>query len=265
MLRIIKNPMAQKYLLIQGLAGVMIGIFILHPMSELVYYFEYQVEGTSEFRFMLNRLLSSLKGEMPGYTFGYGLLGGILGLSFALLTTRLVERNQIIEKLISELGNSIRVIIGDGETARVEFKSSYRWDNKTEQVNRNLEIAVLKTLAGFMNGSGGILLIGVDDNGHVLGLDHDYMTLKKRDRDGFEQAIMIAVSTNMGAQFTSLLQIVFHNIDGKEICQVIVTASPRPVYYKQGKDKVFYLRAGTSTRVLNIQEAVDYISNRFRS
>jgi len=265
MFRIIKNPIAQKYLIIQGLAGVMIGIFILHPMSELVYYFEYQVQGTSEFKFMLNRLFSSLKGEMPGYTIGYGILGGALGLSFALLTTRLVERNQVIEKLIAELGNSIRVIIEDGETARVEFKSSYRWDNKTGKVNRGLELAVLKTLAGFMNGSGGILLSGVDDHGKVLGLDQDYMTLKKRDRDGLEQAIMIAVSTSMGTQFTSLIQTVFHRIDDKEICQVIVTASPRPVYYKQGKDKVFYLRAGTSTRVLNIQEAVDYIGNRFRS
>lgn len=263
--KIFSNPLAQRLLILQGIIGVLVGIFILHPLSEFVYYIEYRVEGQSEIAFIIGRLLASLRGEILTYTFGYGVLGGLLGVAFGLLTANLVERNQLIQQLTLELGNSIRVIIDEGETARVEFKSSFRWDNKQQKVNNALEIGVLKTLAGFMNGQGGILLIGVSDDGQVLGLDQDYMTLKKRDRDGFEQAVMIAVSTKMGAQFTTLLQIVFHVIEEKEICQIIVGASPRPVYFKQGKEQTFYLRAGTSTRVLNVQEAVDYINNRYKS
>jgi hypothetical protein len=262
--KIFSNPAAQKLLILQGLIGILVGVFILHPLSEYVYFIEYRIEGQSEIAFILRRLFASLKGHMLPLTIGYGLLGGMLGVVFALLTARLAERNHLIRQLTEELGNSIRVIINDGETARVEFKSSFRWDNKQQKVNNALEVGVLKTLAGFMNGQGGILLIGVADDSEVLGLDHDYMTLKKRDRDGFEQAIMIAVSNKMGAQFTSLLQIVFHIIEDKEICQIIVAASPRPVYFRQGKEKIFYLRAGTSTRVLNIQEGVDYIQNRFK-
>ena len=50
-----------------------------------------------------------------------------------------------------------------------------------------------------MNNSGGTLLIGIADDGRVVGLDYDYQTLKKPDRDGFEQAVMTAVANNLGA------------------------------------------------------------------
>jgi predicted HTH transcriptional regulator len=46
----------------------------------------------------------------------------------------------------------------------------------------------VKTAAGFLNvESGGTLLIGVDDNGKVLGLEDDYKTMgQSPTRDGYE-------------------------------------------------------------------------------
>jgi len=37
-----------------------------------------------------------------------------------------------------------------------------------------------------MNGEGGSLIIGVADDGEILGLKADYNILRKKDRDGFE-------------------------------------------------------------------------------
>jgi hypothetical protein len=241
----------------------MVGIVILHPLSEFVYYVEYQIDTASEIDFIFGRLMASLKGEILPLTIGYGVIGGLLGVIFALMTARLAEQNRLVNTLTHELGNSIHSIITGGETARVEFKSSFRWDNKTKKVNKALELGVLKTLAGFMNAQGGTLLIGVSDDGQILGQADDYETLKKRDQDGFEQAIMTAVATTMGAQYTSLLQLVFHQLDGQDICQVIVSPAMRPVYFRQGKERRFYLRSGTGTRELNIQEGVDYIRSRY--
>lgn len=39
--------------------------------------------------------------------------------------------------------------------------------------------------AGFLNTDGGTLLIGVDNSGNALGLDHDYQRVKPPNADGF--------------------------------------------------------------------------------
>ena len=75
---------------------------------------------------------------------------------------------------------------------------------------------ILKTLAGYMNGNGGTLLIGVADDGAIVGLEKDYKTLKKQDRDGFEQALMTAVATKIGGDACHSVQIVFHSVEKRK-------------------------------------------------
>ncbi len=73
------------------------------------------------------------------------------------------------------------------ESSNIELKSSFRYDVKLKQPNpKIIEKAIAKTIASFMNGEGGVLFIGVDDQGSILGLGEDYKTLKKQDSDGFE-------------------------------------------------------------------------------
>ena len=66
-----------------------------------------------------------------------------------------------------------------GESSSVEFKASLRWDLNERRVNKALERVVVKTIAGFLNGRGGTLLIGVDDAGAAVGLTDDYATLRR--------------------------------------------------------------------------------------
>lgn len=48
-----------------------------------------------------------------------------------------------------------------------------------------METVIAKTVAAFMNSGGGTLLIGVDDDGRLIGLGPDYATLKTPDADRF--------------------------------------------------------------------------------
>ena len=105
--------------------------------------------------------------------------------------------------------------------------------------------------------------IGVADDGTILGLDNDYQTLKRQDQDGFEQAIMSSVSTNLGADLCQFVQVLFHVIHGKDICRLIIHQAPRPVFLKQGNGPKFFLRTGGGTRDLNIQEATEFIATRW--
>jgi hypothetical protein len=66
---------------------------------------------------------------------------------------------------------SLEDMIAEGESDELEFKSTLRWDLKEGTVNKKLEDVIIKTVAAFANSDGGSVLIGVDDDGNVLGLD----------------------------------------------------------------------------------------------
>jgi hypothetical protein len=251
-------------LLLPVLFGSLIGILVLHPINEFVFYVEHGHEDfTSARSFVLSQLLDSLGGRSLPKTMFYAGIGAALGLLSAFIFNALYKRAREIQQLSAELQKDIQAFIGEGESGSLEFKSSFRWDMKQEKANKALEAVVVKTLAGFMNADGGTLLIGVDDDGKVLGLDKDYGTLRKKNRDGFEQAVMGAVAAAIGTDACRNVQIVFHDMQGKDVCRVIVRPSPRPVYMKQDQTAMFFLRAGGGTRRLNVEEAVDYIEDHW--
>lgn len=156
-------------------------------------------------------------------------------------------------------------LIEQGESAELEFKSTVRWDLREEKKNPELEAAVRLTVAGLLNAHGGTLLIGVEDKGPIIGLQLDYETFKKPNRDGFELFLTESLLGALGKDMATSIRTTFHEVDGKDVCRVTVAAGPRPVFIKEGKDEVFYLRAGNSTRRLSTREAVQYCKTRWQS
>lgn len=245
------------------LLGAAVGIFVLYPTNEFVYYYEYQPGNSTAADFALYQMHRSLRGQTPEKTTFYAIVGMILSVGGAGLYSGMVRRSERIEQLSAALESDLETLIERGESATLEFKSSFRWDLRENKVNRALEGVILKTLAGYMNGNGGTLLIGVADDGSIVGLDQDYQTLKKQDRDGFEQALMTAIATKIGGDACRSVQIVFHSIDNKDVCRVIVAPASRPVYVKEGEAPKLYVRTGALTRELNVQEAINYTSARW--
>lgn len=244
--------------------GALAGIFVLYPTNEFVYFEEYRPPAANTgIGFAIEQMKRSMRGETPRKTTFYAIVGAVLSLSAAALFASVQRRSEAIQRLQSALESDITTLIAQGESANLEFKSSFRWDVREGKPNRALEAVVLKTLAGYMNGSGGTLLIGVADDGGILGLEHDYQTLKKPDRDGFEQVLMTAVATKLGADACRSVQTVFTRAAEKEICRVIVAPAHRPVYVKDGENPKLYVRTGVSTRELNVQEAINYTSARW--
>jgi hypothetical protein len=243
--------------------GALIGVFVLFPVNEFVYFFEHGPDADSARSFVSGQISAAMRGEAPQKTAFYAVVGAVLGGLIALFNRVLIERNRRILRLTAELEKDLNTIIAKGEHATLEFKSSLRWDLRQDKLNKTLENSVLKTLAGYMNGRGGTLLIGVDDSGQVLGLENDYQTLKRKDRDGFQQALMGAISARLGTDVCALVQVVFHSMEGRDVCRLITSSASRPVYMMQENETRFYLRTGPGTRELNIQEAIEYISNRW--
>ncbi len=244
--------------------GGLVGVLIIFPLNEFICTMEYRPENMPAFEYILVVLKRCFSGEAPLKTISYAVLGALLGLIIILVYRTMQKRSLQIENLSAELAKDVGSLILKGESGLLEFKSSFRWDYKEGKMNRSLELPILKTLAGFMNSTGGTLLIGIDDNGKVLGLDNDYTTFKKQNRDGFEQAIVTAASKKLGTQSCRLIDTVFHSVENRDICRIIIKSSARPVFMKSDGKSKFYLRTGVSTREMDVQEAVEFIEDRWR-
>lgn len=170
------------------------------------------------------------------------------------------EHLQPSEHLKRPLGDLIEA----GESATVEFKSSARWNYMAKMADKAIELEVIKTVAGFLNTRGGILLIGVADDGQVLGLDQDYKATQRADRDGYENWLTSIVEASMGKPPAALIDLSFEQVEGADVCRVQVAASPHPVYVEVKDDLWFYARLGNSTRRLNSREVVDYVAQHWR-
>ncbi|HEC41957.1 MAG TPA: ATP-binding protein [Bacteroides sp.] len=161
-------------------------------------------------------------------------------------------------------------MIQKGESQHLEFKSALRMDMNLGQVNPKLEDVIVKTIAAFSNGEGGKLIIGVADNGDILGLEPDFSSLRKQDSDYFEIHLRNILKQQFGVTFiTTNLEILFPVIEAREICAITIGKGTEPAYIttvdKNGnKTERFYVRSGNSSQeIQSLKEITEYIGKRF--
>jgi len=231
----------------------------------VLYWFEYSHTpfSTSLFLEILKeRFLESFSFNMRGMSILLMLLGSVLGLVSGFFWSQLKKKNNLIGAQQRLLQRDIAEIIADGENEKVEFKSSIRYDYFRKTTNRDLEMVIAKTIVGFMNAKGGKLILGVDDDGNILGLEKDYKTLKHKNRDGYEREIFRIISTQLGHEACFSNHISFYVVDEKEICVIAVEPSKKPVYVNDGENTTFYVRTGNATYPLTVKETVDYLQTQ---
>jgi hypothetical protein len=177
--------------------------------------------------------------------------------------------NDITDTKPPEAAITLEELIAEGEDDELEFKSSLRWDMVEQVLNKKLEEVVVKTATAFANSQGGTLLIGVKDDGEVLGLEPDYLSLGGVDRDKFELHLRNLLNAALGAAFiTSKVKIAFPEVGDMEICRVDVKPSNKPFILKV-KDKngvmqdKFYVRSGNSSQEISLAEMPAYLAERF--
>lgn len=215
------------------------------------------------FNIIKSHLYESFTYHMLSMSTSYIVFGGILGFILGLFQIKLSKQRATIEKQENILSRDILKLIEEGESKYVEFKSSLRYDYRQKSTNKELELVILKSIVGFMNAKGGKLIIGVDDDRNILGLENDYISLRQKNKDGFELKIFQLITEYIGSQASFKTNVSFYKFDGKEICLIDVEQSFSPIYLSKGKSEpVFYVRRGNSTYPLSIKDAVEYIQEQ---
>jgi predicted HTH transcriptional regulator len=159
----------------------------------------------------------------------------------------------------------LRDVIARGESATLEFKERARWSHGTEKQGL-AEHIIAKTISGFMKAEGGSLLVGVADDGRVTGIEADYETLSKADRDGFELFLVQLVADKITGPSPSLCRITFHNLDSMDVCRIDVAASAKPVFTRprNGKEHTdFWVRLGNRTDQYYGTEQAEYLADHW--
>jgi hypothetical protein len=176
--------------------------------------------------------------------------------------------NSYMEMLITEPElepvYTLEDLLAAGESVSLEYKSSLRWDVRQQRMNLDLRNMIFKTIAGFLNVEGGTLLIGVADDGTVLGVEHDLrqkpQPMNAADRDKFGQLFQGDLLEYLDAEFIPYIHLSLEEQQDHTVAVVKVDPSPKPVYLKDKSQTEFCIRAGNTTKVLDVEAAHNHIS-----
>ena len=150
------------------------------------------------------------------------------------------------------------------ESQNLEFKSSV-WHAYEEspnptltpaEITRGINESAIKTVCGFMNSEGGTLLVGVDDENNILGLDLDMKARGAKNIDEYELWLTRLLTDSLGRpNMAEFVRTSFSSIDGKNICRIDVRPSTTPVFSNKEK---FYVRVSNATNSLLPSETLQY-------
>jgi hypothetical protein len=152
----------------------------------------------------------------------------------------------------------ILALIRTGESERAEFKSAVRWNFKAARTGKEIELAWLKTVVAFLNSEGGVILLGVDDAGEILGLG----------RDGFANDDMALrhienlIARHIGPGHFPYIRSRLVTVGDKKVLMILCQAAPKPVFLKHDKGEDFYIRTGPASRSLAPSEVLAYVETR---
>jgi hypothetical protein len=253
---------ANKVVMLHTLVGMFFFYLLIHPLTMVMYWFEFNEGNTSNLDLtdiITQRLKHAFSFHMTGMSLIFLFIGIVVGLGSGFYYKSIQKKNKLILKQGQFIDIDIEQIIQLGENEYTEFKSSLRYDYFKKNTNKELEIVIAKSISGFMNANGGKLIVGIADNGEVLGLENDYVSLRHKNRDGFERRIYEIISSFIGAEFCSLAHTYFHVKQEKDFCVITIAKSASPAYLNLEQNTMFYLRTGNATIPLSVKETVHYI------
>ncbi|MBR9910282.1 MAG: ATP-binding protein [Gammaproteobacteria bacterium] len=192
----------------------------------------------------------------------FAALGAGLGFLISFYNRVIETEQRRVHWLERELNVHLPSLIAGGENEQLEFKSTLRWNLREERADKALEKVIVKSLAGLMNHRGGSLIIGVSDAGETIGINSDFQTLKHKNADGFEQALMDLVRSALGTHACALIHCQFPLLDEALVCWLVVEQAKTPVFVQDGKVARYMVRTGNSTRELDAREVYAHVSQR---
>jgi hypothetical protein len=139
-----------------------------------------------------------------------------------------------------------------GEGQNVEFKRGLSDD---ENRSGDVEEELLRSIAAFANTNDGVIIIGIDDNGHIKGLEVKGQAIDFKQRDRLEQKIHQLIRTRIRP--TPPVRVAFEELRSLVIAKIEVGRGDSPAYMMKG---AIYVRHGSSDVQAQTEDVVRLVS-----
>jgi hypothetical protein len=156
------------------------------------------------------------------------------------------------------LKNNLISLIEAGESSTLEFKSTMRTNLKTGKTGKEIELAWLKGIVSFMNSDGGILLIGVADDGTIRGIAEDNFANEDKIRLHFKSLI----THHIGPEFARFIRMKIITIDEHMVLVIECERVRKPIFLKVGKNEDFFVRSGPANMKMSMSQMIKYLEER---
>lgn len=170
-----------------------------------------------------------------------------------------VDRNRLLDGHAepSRAAIDVAALIAAGESHTVEFKEC-AW---AEPVMRG-EFAV--TLAAFANADGGHLVIGVRDDGEVIGIDADLRQTKSKDRFQLQLGNVMRSHLEPAPPAGFDVRFEFVAVKGREVLVVAVQGASAPIWCRETKGgaQQLYVRSNATSQKLEGKDLAAFIRRR---
>lgn len=188
--------------------------------------------------------------------------------------TQLIAVNPLAEAQANQIDEALSVfgrltqeeqvisLIREGESKTLEFKETLSLNRHREGRDKDLETAVVKTIGAFLNSEGGELLIGVRDDGEVVGLSEEIQKFHRGRDDTFLLHLKNLLREKIGAEHYTLFDSRMITVKGQRILRVSCKPSTTEVFVNETE---FYVRTNPATDKLEGRKMLAYIQTRFPS
>ncbi len=233
--------------------------FLLELLKYYLKIFLGQEINIGIYKFSMQNMTFVIIGAVIASIVGYIYMSSEKGL-IRQAVKKILEENP---KIFSNKNNSSKEIlelIKNGENEEIEFKSTLRTNLHTNEFDKKIEYSALKTLSAFLNSAGGTLLLGINNEGKILGIEQD----KFPNIDKFNLYLISIIKGKLGKKHFHLIEIQNNLIGDKTIIKINCKKSKKPVFLKSElNEEEFYVRMGPSSVQLKGSELVEYINRRF--
>lgn len=172
------------------------------------------------------------------------------------------EKIQDTLNKINDISDNDRIVyfLRQGESEFIEFKESFALNVKEKFIDNNIELSALKTIVAFLNTDGGILLIGVDDNSNIKGVDYEIQNYFKNSEDKYLLYIKDKIKTKIGIEFIKYIKYRIVSIQERKILFFEIERSKIPCCYEE---KDFYIRVNPATEKIAGKKLIEYLFNKY--
>jgi hypothetical protein len=178
----------------------------------------------------------------------------IAGIIFAIAYVKNYNKIRFVPLTADEVAK----MIAQGESDLLEFKSTIRYNLHTGKPGKEIELAWLKSVVAFCNTEGGTILIGVKDNGEILGVEADLF----QNDDKCLLHVQNLISEHVGAEYLSYVRFHLETVADKKVLVIQCIPLKRIMLLKAAGKEQFYVRSGPSSIELPMSKVLEYVNDR---